>query len=115
MNVFYSQASDVMSWQFNIADGTDYFTTNTSTTDATTFNSTYSGQWFNIVGTYKAGEHMRIYLDGDRLTNKTTDLPSQMDPENTTGTWIGRAGINPGYINGKIDEVHIYDRALTAT
>ncbi|MBU1018241.1 hypothetical protein KKA33_04405 [Patescibacteria group bacterium] len=115
LNAYYSQATDTMGWQFNIADGTDYYTTGTTATDATTFNSTYAGRWIHVIGTYKAGEYMRIYLDGVQMTNKTTGLPAQMDPDTASTTWIGRTGVNPGYLDGKIAEIKIFDYVFDDT
>ena len=51
---------------------------------------------------------MRLYLDGAQLTNKTTSLPAQMDPDTESTTWIGRTGVNAGYLDGKITDVKIF-------
>ena len=54
----------------------------------------------------------KIYLDGREDNSATTAVNPNGSNENTT---IGRAGADPlAYFNGKIDDVRIYNRALSA-
>ncbi|MFH1726564.1 MAG: LamG-like jellyroll fold domain-containing protein [Elusimicrobiota bacterium] len=65
------------------------------------------GKWYHVVGTREGGEH-KIYINGELKdqvpTAKAWDI---------THTYIGRT--SQGYFhNGLVDEVAIYDRALSA-
>ncbi len=66
------------------------------------------GTWYNIVMTFDSG-NIDIYVDGT-LKNSGGGYP----PLNTTHTspvQFGRGG--PGYFNGIMDDIAIYDRALS--
>jgi len=66
------------------------------------------GQWTHIVGTYD-GSTIKLYING-ALNNSTADgagLPTAAQPWN-----IGKRWDNADYINGSIDDVRIYNRAL---
>ena len=73
-------------------------------------------QWLHIVGTYD-GNYSKIYVNG-RLKSKVNHTGSMITP--TSGTNIGAIKCNNKYkngayfFNGLIDEVRIYNRALTA-
>ena len=108
-------ANDLLNWQFAIADGTDYTgCQNTADLSYTAFNSAYAGAWHNLVGVFDGGNYIKVYLNGSEIGSCTTSIPAQMDPDTTSKDWIGRSGMNTGYLNGKIDEVQIYDSALSA-
>jgi len=69
------------------------------------------GNWHHLAVTYNAGLHcIEVYLDGilglseDRFPNTTS---SQL--------FLGCAVNGTGFFNGSLDEVAIYDRALSAT
>ena len=57
---------------------------------------------------------MSLYLDGTVVaTNTTTMLPKDLGK--TTQNWLGRSQWTAdGYYGGMLDEVRIYNRALTA-
>jgi hypothetical protein len=71
-----------------------------------------TGQWYHVVTTDNAGA-IRIYLDGqlDTLSNHGYGIPSQINaPINISKT-------NPDFVfffKGLIDDVRIYNRALSA-
>ena len=66
--------------------------------------------WYHIVGVYTSGDQ-RLYIDGVEVASSTaTDTITYYAQE----VWIGRA--NYTYTDlCKIDEVRIYDTALTAS
>lgn len=72
------------------------------------------GAWHHIVGVRKAGELKRIYVDG-----KIEDVASLGTVEETIaplligGVFAG--GVAKGHFTGSIDDVQIYDEALTPT
>lgn len=77
---------------------------------------TESKKWHHIVGTYD-GAFMKIYLDGEFLL-KSFDLGNEVFAEvNDQALRIGCAKDRPQYAfdNGSIDEVALWNRALTQT
>jgi hypothetical protein len=74
-------------------------------------NPVTDGAWHHLVGTYD-GSNVCIYVDGQRLgcaaAGKVYYQPDQVA--------IGRdGGFSGSYFNGSIDEVAIYDAALSQT
>jgi len=77
--------------------------------DGTT--SLNDGVWHNIVGTFD-GSAMRIYVDGSLQATKNGATANTSD--NTTA-YIGKYIASPYYyFNGSIDDVRIYNRALSS-
>ena len=67
--------------------------------------------WYHLAGTYD-GEELKAYKDGVLIT--TNDAPSG-PPVVETGTLkLGRHATAEQYFTGTVDEVRIYDRALSA-
>jgi len=73
-------------------------------------NSTISlNQWYHIVGTYN-GNTANLYIDGNLITSQSADFDIGI---NNMPLGIGaRLGMDD--VNGLIDDVMIYNRALTA-
>ncbi len=69
--------------------------------------------WYHVVGTYD-GSTMRLYINGEEVGS----LDVQIDVDWSTsyyGTYIGAdAYFNNKFFNGLIDEVRVYNRALSA-
>ena len=80
---------------------------------------TYSdGNWHYAVGIYDIGTStLRLYIDGVQVASSVA--PAGTVPDNI-GTQPVRIGANslasssPGYFTGNVDEVRVYNRALTA-
>lgn len=76
----------------------------------------YEGQWIHIVTTYDASSTsagMKIYLNGSRVDDISDDVGTYVAMENlTANVYIGSDLTS--YANGKIDEVRIYAKELTA-
>lgn len=70
------------------------------------------GSWHHVAGTYD-GETTYLYLDGVQVGSNTN--PSGLISGDTTAVNIGRSSGYGRYFNGQIDEVKIYNRALSAT
>jgi cellobiose-specific phosphotransferase system component IIA len=71
-----------------------------------------TNKWYHIVGTYLANNYIKIYVNG--VLEKTTLISIT---RNTNGDrfFIGQSCVFPGrFFNGIIDEVKIYNRALSA-
>ena len=69
------------------------------------------GTWHHIVGTYN-GSLATLYVDGVEKANGT--LAGGIDYTDVGDLYIGSSNANNRYFNGKMDEVRIYNRALTA-
>lgn len=71
-------------------------------------------QWYNIVITYN-GDIFKSYLNGEIVNESNLYPPASIKYANSgLGFTIGRDGDNPNnYFNGKIDDIGIWNRALT--
>jgi hypothetical protein len=71
-----------------------------------------TGKWYHIAGTYQANNFIKIYVNG--VLEKTTSIKIARNT-NSNKFCIGKSGVWPGrFFNGIIDEVKIYNRALSA-
>jgi hypothetical protein len=89
-------------FQFIVSNGTptDVYSTTTAT----------AGQWYYVVGRYN-GSHVSIFVNG--VEENSTSLTGNMVDSNTD-LYIGQNTANNYFFNGTIDDVRIYDRALTS-
>jgi len=100
---------------FYISDGTTYYSSPAGP-------DVVDGQWHHIVGTYDE-QHIRIYVDGVESGSGTvSSVPINYSLFPVKKLIIGDAdGTNGrctdynGFYSGDIDEVRIWDRALTAS
>ena len=68
-------------------------------------------QWSHFIGTYD-GTTAKIYLNGQLVAEGTT---SPAPPSTSYKFYIGRNySINPEFLSGLVDDVRIYNRALSA-
>ena len=104
---------NTLSWKFNIMDGGLGKSIDCFTLGVSAFEADYKNKWINIVGVFKGDDYIKLYIGGQECFSDSA--PSQMIPDLTSPVWVGRTGVNPGFLNGSIDEVAIYSRALTAT
>jgi len=78
--------------------------------------TSYEGQWIHVVGTYdgtRVSSGIKLYLNGVKVDNIDNNSGNYDAMENTTQPlYIGRQG--NFYANGKIDEVAVFNTALTA-
>jgi len=80
-----------------------------------------TGTWTHVAGTFKPDDFMRLYVNGEQvaeITEGAEGVPSQIF---TTGqaVRIGYFGSVPpenfkGFFDGRLDEIALYDRALSA-
>lgn len=71
--------------------------------------------WVHLAAVYEPNVRMTLYLNGQPVAEKTTDLPVGDIFAGTAPLWIGRqfsAASNTSF-EGLIDEVALYDKALT--
>jgi len=91
---------DVIFWQFYDDGGRDSCAPSSPPVD----------EWHHIAGTYD-GKVFKCYIDGELA--EEWGYVGKM-PENTASVTIGRRSRGGTFFNGMIDEVQIYNRALTA-
>ncbi|MCA9394182.1 MAG: LamG domain-containing protein [Candidatus Omnitrophica bacterium] len=71
----------------------------------------YAGEWIHVAATYD-GRHMRLFKDGVEVGKTSKTGRVAMDPR--IPVWIGRNPDGRRPFHGLIDDVRIYDRALSA-
>ena len=67
------------------------------------------GKWYHVVATYD-GTNQKIYVNG--VLENTRGSAGYRAPSITTK--IARRGQGTNFINGTLDDVRIYNRALSA-
>jgi uncharacterized protein (TIGR02145 family) len=78
-------------------------------------NLVVPGEWAHYCGTFQGGSFIRLYKNGVLDRENTTSIVSVVD-SNTHAIRIGDSA-NAGsikYLNGEVDDVRIYNRALSA-
>lgn len=73
-------------------------------------SSLFGGQWYHIVGTYN-GSQMRLYLNGSLMGTATASGLIGLSPQAPASLGALSTGAQP--FSGWIDDVRIYDRALS--
>jgi hypothetical protein len=69
--------------------------------------------WHHLCGVYD-GDVYRLYRDGERVAEeRDTFAPTQVGAAWGVGGRVGELDIDRRYLNGMIDEVRIYERALS--
>jgi hypothetical protein len=90
----------------SISDGSSYLGTGGPKTPELNIN-----QWYHIIFTYD-GNYARMYLDGEEVDSVATSIvPGAFTPSTTGIGW--NAEYSSRFHDGLIDEVRIYDRALS--
>ncbi len=82
-------------------------------TSSTTFINTSQlsiNNWHHLLATYN-GSELKLYLNGVLVNTTTTNI--QLVSNSLTDLFIGSEFSNFRYFNGKIDDVGIWNRALT--
>ena len=89
---------------FNISNGTSYTSTNC-------YTGTLSiNTWYHIVCTYEEGK-IKLYQDGNIInTYNTTIIPNF---NSIVNLWIGKSNENSYQSNNLLNDVRIYDHALS--
>lgn len=99
--------------------GVLYFHAKNFTVDAASVTALDTGQWYHVGVTF-TNTQAKIYVNGilDSTTNGDFSVPAYQD--NSTFTTIGAwlldglgGGRETNFLNGRLDDVRIYDRALS--
>ncbi|MER9328657.1 LamG-like jellyroll fold domain-containing protein [Mesorhizobium sp. M0488] len=73
--------------------------------------SLQTGQWYNVAVT-NVGDSVTLYLDGVAVGSGTMSINTPAGTEFLAGA---RPSVNvPGLLQGQVDDIQLYDRALTA-
>ena len=108
-------ALNLTQWQFNVCDGTDYADVVTLGAADADFTSMYAGRWLQVFGVFKASTYMRIFIDGTMVAEKTSGVPAQMEPDTSSNDWLARTGVHANYMDGRLDEMVVFNSALLDT
>jgi len=71
------------------------------------------GKWYHVAATFEAN-HQEVYVDGVEEVDDTNGDIADSIPNNNQPLYIGYHKDEGSYFTGIIDEVAIFDRALTA-
>lgn len=71
-------------------------------------------QWNHAVATFKGGQFLRLYLNGSLVAESTSGIYSQVTDAANFPHKIGVMSHGYGQFNGLIDDVRIYNRALSS-
>lgn len=79
------------------------------------FFNDYKDQWTHVVGVYKPSQYVRLYINGVKVSEDTSDVPAAIINSNKYAPMIGRRSdaSTQGFWNGTIDEVKIWNRAVS--
>ncbi len=107
--VAYNNVANGNQIQFVICDGVDYishaYPIPADTDDA--FRTAYQGKLLHVVGVFDGDAGvMKLWVDGVKY-EKTSGVPTQCVAESATPIYVGRTTIDPGFLNGTIDETRI--------
>ena len=70
-------------------------------------------EWTHVVATWKSGDTKKVYLNGQLASSWNTIWTGNIKYTSETELDIGRQSDISRYFNGSIDEVRIYNRALS--
>lgn len=105
-------------WSFLVnSDGTLFSRCHiTDNRDVQSNETVNDGNWHHIVAKAEAGQLRKIYIDGNEATYSTQETAESGTYTNSQTLKIGRHTYSAiQYFNGSIDEVKIYNRALSAS
>jgi len=73
-----------------------------------------AGVWHHLAGTWQSGDAVRLYIDGV-LAETSSAAPSGSITYNSSfNTLIGFNDLDSVYLDGVVDDVRVYNRALSA-
>lgn len=65
-----------------------------------------AGKWHHVAGEFKSGQFIKLYFDGQKVGEKTTNIPLEITK--------GAADLSIGtFWNGSLDNVRFYNQALS--
>lgn len=110
--MLYKASDDTPQFLIDKTDGTG-FTQTCTNGDPSEIATWVAGRWYHMVGVYKSGSIFRIYINGKNFGCDSAGLPSGNLFVSTTDVWIGNAVGYANPFNGLIDDVRLYNYALS--
>ena len=112
-NIIAKVEDDDNRWYFRIWRGKFYFYTPNVPLQVKSVTPVETDRWYHVVLTCKRGERCYIYVNGKDDTSGSPRMDST-DLTNRGNLWIGKySDTAPSAFKGLIDEVRIYNRALS--
>lgn len=107
-------------WQLKInSDGTgrlEIADTATTLVYRSTSATLVPGRWYHLVGVYNASaQTLTMYVDGEINNGTLSGTVPVAQVDSSTNIYIGKKPTNVDYFKGIIDDVRVYDRALSAS
>lgn len=103
-------------WSLNVeASGVGAFQIASNSSSLVTVNTSAAlptGQWVHLAGVYEPGTALRIYVNGVLSNSNSVSVPAAQYNSNLN-VWIGARPSSECYFDGDIDEVRVYNRALS--
>ena len=83
-------------------------------------NSVTTNAWNHLVGTYDGAGNIKLYVNGALAASGASSTMTTLNSPATTGFAIGGSAISANscfrdFFNGVLDDVHVYNRALSQT
>ena len=118
--IIFKRIDDNNDYQLTLYEGGGFaFAVNDGGTQYRALSTKYGNdsygvnQWYHLAGTYDdATKQVKLYINGTRQGG-TTSSGWGIGNLSPTSLQIGRRNDNAGYFEGKIDEVRVWNRALT--
>jgi len=110
---YYDSTSNSLQWQFIVCDGVNYQQVVFENIPYNDFVTKYANKWLHISGVFKGGDYMKLLINGEVKETLDTGIPEKMEPNIGTPTYLYYTPMSPGYTDGIIDEVRIWNVART--
>ncbi|MFM2317270.1 MAG: hypothetical protein RLZZ155_1602, partial [Bacteroidota bacterium] len=111
------QGFAIASYEFHSKFGfADFGSGNFSFETSINTSSFLTGQWYNLVFTRRNNKAIQ-YINGIAIDSTTNNnyMPASNCPIFIGSNWLMPGFVQPDVFNGKIDDISIYNRALTPT
>ena len=98
------------------SDGTAEFRVGGLTCNSIVSSGTISipkNEWVHLAGTYEPSQHIKLYVNGSLAKQNLSSIPSSQC-ENGLNWYIGARQGNQGFFQGLLDNVRIYNQALSS-
>jgi hypothetical protein len=107
----YTNAEHLIHWGFLVCDGSQYYGIGYDELPIEKFAQKYGNQWIFLVATYQPGKDgMKMYCNGALVAQG--EGPKFVISAKDEPLYLGRTEINQGYLNGKLDDLKIFDHPL---
>ena len=111
--------SDTRGYHFGINNGNDVgfgIASNNTTVVSLNVNNLHNNDvWTHYVAVFTPSTSLEIYQNGVSIGQNTTSIPATQYQDNGRAFRIGERGNNDVWFVGSIDDVRVYNRALSAT